>query len=245
MFGMSQASTRVHLTQSTSLDLLQTIAITRRYDSTNAKDKIYGVLGLANDAERMVPHPDYSQTVLQNYVNLVVSTIKERGDLDVLAFASPSESPSFVPYLGQGTQNGVNPAMLHESYQLVKFRASGNYVPVFQLSQSFDALTLRGIQVDVIDGLGAHPFELSGHGIAQHGKSNSNVYMDDETSFEAIWRSLLGGPGLKTPNRPFHSNDETALRGLLAEKLCSAEEYVPSPVISFLLLRGLQLVFKY
>lgn len=76
-----------------------------------------------------------------------------------------------------------------------------------------------------IDGLGAHHFELQGHGIYYDIQSQRNIYGGETAIFDAIWRALLAGPGAKQPNKPVHSTVENVLRHLFAEKICAAEEY--------------------
>lgn len=53
--------------------------------ATNARDKVYGILGLLNVANPQIPI-DYGKDVIDTYRNTVLSLFKATGRLDVLAF---------------------------------------------------------------------------------------------------------------------------------------------------------------
>jgi hypothetical protein len=144
-FELGKAVHRSQLLEWDSLDLLQVIGHTKMYLATNDQDKIYRTLGLAIDADRMVPRPNYSHSALQTYAQLLTSTIEQRGDLDVLAFTKKYSAPSFMPTFDVGFLNEINPAMSHKSVPLMDFAASKSYKPSFALSDDFSTLTLKGL----------------------------------------------------------------------------------------------------
>jgi hypothetical protein len=187
-----------------------------QYHATNDKDKLYGILSLAVNADRMVPRPDYSQSTLQIYCKLVASTIKERGNLDVLSLVAGMPSPSFMPCFSVRTIKGMNPALTDQSFSLMDFQASKDYLPDFQLSD-FLTFTSKGVHIDTIDSLGASHWDLEGHGVAQQGDSRHSIYDHDTGSFDAIWRSLLAGPARIFGEFSWHSTSELVFRALFAE----------------------------
>lgn len=67
------------------MTLLQALYRTGMSLSSEPRDKIYAVLNLAQDGDKIVPQPDYSLSIRDIYKQLVVSMVKQTHRLDVLS----------------------------------------------------------------------------------------------------------------------------------------------------------------
>lgn len=69
--------------------------------STDARDLIYGVLGLARDFNLLCPRPDYTASVATVYAEYVKAQIQEYKNLDVVCYGRPgriqAQLPTWVP----------------------------------------------------------------------------------------------------------------------------------------------------
>ncbi|KAI0006988.1 heterokaryon incompatibility protein-domain-containing protein [Xylariaceae sp. FL0662B] len=64
--------------------ILELAQLARASKATNPRDKIYGLLGLASDAENVAP--DYSIRPREAYLDLALSTIDRTGSLEILNY---------------------------------------------------------------------------------------------------------------------------------------------------------------
>lgn len=69
------------------LDLLTVLLTSRSSLASDPRDKVYGILGLAFDASRIIPIPDYTVSTEQVYRRLVPSCVAEYNNLEVMCFA--------------------------------------------------------------------------------------------------------------------------------------------------------------
>ena len=80
-------SSRVDLQQNQKPSFMNTVIMCRMSESTDPRDKIYGILGLAAEFElggQVIHKPDYSRTVAEVYMTATASVIRSRGDLACL-----------------------------------------------------------------------------------------------------------------------------------------------------------------
>jgi hypothetical protein len=54
--------------------------------SSEPRDKIYAVINLVKDGEKIVPHSNYSLSAQKIFTQLVVDMVKQTGRLDILSF---------------------------------------------------------------------------------------------------------------------------------------------------------------
>lgn len=152
-------------------NILQKIYITGKSLASDGRDKIYAVLGLACDARRLVQTPDYSLPVEESHKKFAASWVKEYHSLKFLSLASlpvyPRKKdlplPSWTPDWGHrhaATLNStIRPATITN--------ASRGKLAHADFSLGLDTLTVRGVCVDVIEGMrysiwGART-EMAGH----------------------------------------------------------------------------------
>lgn len=74
-------------------NLLQTIYATGKASATDDRDKIYGVLGLAQDAVALIGTPNYHQSLEQVYKGFCASFLKEYKSLEFLSLAGQPVFP--------------------------------------------------------------------------------------------------------------------------------------------------------
>ena len=80
-------SSRVELRQTKKPSFMHTVAMCRNSESTDPRDKIYGILGLAAEFElsgQATYNPDYSQTAAKVYMTATAFVIRSRADLACL-----------------------------------------------------------------------------------------------------------------------------------------------------------------
>lgn len=81
-------------------DLLHSIYITGKSSATDKRDKVYGVLGLAYDAERVIRTPKYCLSTEEVYKSFAVSWVREYATLEFLSLAGlPGLAKSFPSFM--------------------------------------------------------------------------------------------------------------------------------------------------
>ncbi|KAF2744285.1 heterokaryon incompatibility protein [Sporormia fimetaria CBS 119925] len=200
----------------TLLQLLSKLFVDARMRSTDPRDTIYGILGLAVDAGKLGIHPDYTsaQTVNVLYTR-VAKKIISNGDLSLFSFAQYPKNrklptmPSWVP----DWTSTLKPTFVEQysSDYIVLFSASGRDATVEVLAtDDIFILRLRGYHVDEVEEVAGIWEGAQGHGIgAQHeqylnyfaqvrllcllsGHKNKPIYPTAERRTEALWRIPVG-----------------------------------------------------
>ena len=69
------------------VSLLDLFAICCSLNATDARDKVYGMLGLVKDGEALLIQPDYSATTVQAYTRATHAIIEANGNLDSLYYS--------------------------------------------------------------------------------------------------------------------------------------------------------------
>jgi hypothetical protein len=84
-----------------SLSLLSLLIMTRRFEVTDPRDKIYGLLSVASDLDKLKIEPNYSNSVKDVYIDVTHRLINTMGSLKVLGFVETLKHdeglPSWVP----------------------------------------------------------------------------------------------------------------------------------------------------
>ena len=119
------------------LDLLVTFYVNVRprsqLRSTNPRDKIYSLLGIASDAEQLKIVPDYSKSVEEVYTD-AAGKILSLGKLELLHYVHPQnpKMPSWVPDWERAKRH-ITP---YEFRELDKPFSADTTIPAFQSGQS-------------------------------------------------------------------------------------------------------------
>jgi len=135
------------------LDLLQTLAKYRDFESTDPKDKVYGLLGLVQTSNgKPMVDIEYKKSLREVYLDVALMAIKSSGNLAVLSYVKHGEIdehevdiPSWVPRWDTSTEV----MMLHS--KALSWSSCGRHaVADFSLT-STGGLNLRGIYYDSIE----------------------------------------------------------------------------------------------
>ncbi|RYN88323.1 hypothetical protein AA0119_g11946 [Alternaria tenuissima] len=166
--------------------------LVRGAKATDARDKVYGILGLLDPAISADLAPDYSLSDQEVYKNFMKSVIKRSGRLDEIAYVGTHVEKaweSWVPDLRL-------PFGRHHIRYLRSRSASGNEpmkVRFVEQGKNSTLLVCSGLQVDVVDGTAAEP--------PLHRSTQSRYALDRYGSrkSEALQQTLLMGHPIATP----------------------------------------------
>jgi hypothetical protein len=181
-------------------DILHIVETGRTLQTTDPRDKVYGLLGLMKPTLSAAIVPNYSSDSENVLLAFAVAAIKEERNLELLravdVVTSSSLLPSWVPILHR------KPRAFCIGYTFMPapvFCCSGAMKPVMTILQHIH-LQVKGILLDTIHGLGAvHEFDRREYddpslnlSIMKSGNSR-NPYGDVEAIRRALWQTLLAG----------------------------------------------------
>jgi len=209
--------------QNRTCDLLQILNLTRIYVASDPLDKIYGVLGLAKDAERIMPKPDYSLSIDRLLQSLVIAMIDSHQNLDFLSLVSlhrlPMSKPSWFPDPEVDFRNEINSSLIPKASRTIMFNAAQESTPCAQIVDDLKVLMLRGFQLDVIRDVGSASKNRQ-VGLPRISSPEITINESDKTAFSAIWRALVAGPRFSENSVTYE--DETL--GELFAMVCTARD---------------------
>ena len=166
--------------------LLETLYRSRYALSTDPKDKIYGLLGLAHDGRALIPEPNYSQSVKETYTDFSKGLIKKCFPLDLIYLRTShrgiSDSlPSWVV-----DWRDLNDALAKQGFKRIQASIKSDLSnQPDQASFSNNKLTVRGIIRGTIDGMGSAFFadgnNIMGHVVPPEGVSSVPLDFDPST----------------------------------------------------------------
>lgn len=115
---------------------------TMRFFATDPRDKVFALLGLAHECDRMEIVPDYSKNLEQIYAELAVYLISKNINMIYFNTNSPSEDhPSWVP----------DWSWLNRRWPLWSpgfYKAAGNTTQAGRFSQDLSTLTIPALLID-------------------------------------------------------------------------------------------------
>ncbi len=179
------------------LDLVQILYVTRNAACTDARDKVYGILGLAVDGESVVREPDYNLAIEEVYKKLVVSSIEVRGNMDILSLSNPydspapyasSPSPAWIPSLLSGGISAINKAVLMTKDASFLFKAALSSDPQVSVSTDLNVLSCSGYLVDFVESISDEKKRKT-----SRLRTPKSVDLTPGNTFDAICHSLLAG----------------------------------------------------
>lgn len=131
------------------LPLLVLLERTRRNMSTLRDDKVYSLLGLSSDSDRLGISPDYNLSANDLYINIATTHLKS-GDLDILNsngdlfWKSCHRIPTWVPDW---------PSYRREAAFVVEGRSlycADNHASDLEISEDSRTLRISGLEIDVV-----------------------------------------------------------------------------------------------
>ncbi|KAJ4313499.1 hypothetical protein N0V84_009376 [Fusarium piperis] len=190
------------------LHLFQKLFVNNDTMATRNRDRIYGLLGLAVDAERLTIKPDYASEDPSPIFTEVARKMIQNGRLELLSFSQfPKEHdlehlPSWVP----DWRSNLEPSYytIYESGEDHLLAASGDTKVCLEPVQDPNLLAIRGYLVDTIEEVGQRWHSSNSHALCQTHLSrvvdfcakstakNEPIYDSDERRAEAVWRVPVG-----------------------------------------------------
>lgn len=127
-------------------DLTHLLISERDKGATNARDKIYALLGISEMSTCCQFYPDYAITINELYTAVSAKLIQQSRGLRILSSSQPRYStrnlPSWVPDWSQPWRGGID--------RRDRFSASKSLEPQVQVSTDNKTLTLHGVKLDAI-----------------------------------------------------------------------------------------------
>jgi hypothetical protein len=166
--------------------------LVRGAKATDARDKVYGILGLLDPAISADLAPDYSLSDQEVYKNFMKSVIKRSGRLDEIAYVGTHVEKAWESWVPDWRL----PFGRHHIRYLRSRSASGNEpmkVRFVEQGKNSTLLVCSGLQVDIVDGTAAEP--------SLHRSTQSRYALDRYGSrkSEALQQTLLMGHPTATP----------------------------------------------
>lgn len=178
-----------------SRDLVQLLYHLRPSQSSDPKDKVYGVLGLASDGRKMVPEANYELKVEQIYAKLYQTMSIARGNLDWLTLATGANNPELPSWCADLTQQSRYVSMNTRRSVLgdvpFGFCATGDSKPQINIDPESRHCIIKGYIVDEIDGLGASQDPKAPDAELLQPSTSVSAYPTNAGILEAIWRTLV------------------------------------------------------
>ena len=92
--------TRLHMqTKAPSMNLGLLLQSSLTLDFSDPRDKVYALLSLAREKDRLALIPDYSLSTTQVYIKTILHLVNTTGKLDMLCLNTNSSNPDFVPHM--------------------------------------------------------------------------------------------------------------------------------------------------
>jgi hypothetical protein len=163
LLALQDMKKRWHSGTEHNLDVLELLELSRHTYATDAKDNVYGVLGLITPQDKQAITVDYSRTTSQIYADMTIMLIKKYQSLDLImnCFWKKNERsqdglPSWVIDYGAG-RYGQNPhpftKALHPKKNIAEFGyKAGNGTPVCIGSyKDASKLHLEAVVLEAVD----------------------------------------------------------------------------------------------
>lgn len=195
--------------------LTQLLCMDRRSFCSDPRDRIYGLLGLAED--RDVVSPGYNKPIRWVLQDIVQSLIERGKSLNVICMLPKSDKmdglPTWVPdFTASSPPRNFMSFLSKDPNTFHVFIASG-IMPFSGIQVKADVLSAKGIILDVVDGMGSAtvvsrstPSSPSSHENLQQSTTNNSRYPDKNDLLHAIWKTLVS-------SRTSHDTKATSASG--------------------------------
>ena len=176
---------------------LRVADVARDLTASNPRDNVFGILGLSDKFNTLVPTPDYNKTTTEIFTDVAISLLNLTKSLSVLEHATSTtpviNHPSWVPYWSNP------PVILFPRYN--PYCVSKTSKAIFTISPDSRELRVKGKIFDMVEelqlaDLGAYSYFSSFEKIIEGHRRSCDTgfsltkYPTGESVEEALWRSL-------------------------------------------------------
>ncbi len=196
--------------------LLDLLLQHRHCGSSDPRDKVFALCGLANDSgpNRLDVKPDYRRNKVETYTDVAKSILLKYGNLDLLSIPHPStpssvvDVPSWVPDWSLPQKQASFSARDLSGNRLFQFKASKNTKADPRFSLDDKLLSVNGIFIDQVTSVGSlHetdtetviwtkvPKQQTILNNWEHvsGARSRVQYVNGEKMLDVFWQTLIGG----------------------------------------------------
>lgn len=195
------------------------LPMVRWANSTDPRDKVFGLLSLASETADRLPKADYSCTVQELYILTVRYWLhsEQESDLTFLNHVQSSKAEHQLPYWTPNWSSPLTTAPLvsiqdykfiHTSYRTTNFRAASLSAASAQIlskfstenTSSLNLLTLKGVNLTTIDGIENDQTRGMVYDLIIGYMRKQQTYPTTTESYAYAFQAMMG---LKEPNPHF------------------------------------------
>jgi len=155
--------------------------LTSNFSSTDARDAVYGVLGLIGSGKtRPLLEPDYGKSTADVYRDSVEAAFTNFEDTNVLLYVTGDGKPSWIP-------RWDTPMLFRNPFRFGKalpWRPSGDAQPSWSIDKELNVLSLSGILIDRV--AFAEPYNETCF------CNSSTESGEGRTALRPTWQRILG-----------------------------------------------------
>lgn len=130
--------------------LLELLRLTRKYNATDPRDKVFALHGVVTDPGSIGAAVDYSKTLEEVYTDVAVHELMQKKTLFCLANAGISprpENPKLPSWVADWSHDNERKSIIAAG---AKFNADRGSPPILSISDDRKILTVRGFVFDTI-----------------------------------------------------------------------------------------------
>ncbi|KAN0089211.1 HET domain containing protein [Hyaloscypha variabilis] len=133
--------------------LLELLRLTRKYNATDARDKVFALHGVVTDPDSIGAPVDYSKSLEEVYTDVAIHGLMQRKTLFGLANAGIStypQNPNLPSWVADWSHDNERKSIIAAG---AKFNADRGHQPILSISEDRKVLTVRGFIFDTISEL--------------------------------------------------------------------------------------------
>jgi hypothetical protein len=141
------------LAQIEDWSLLELLRLTRKYNATDPRDKVFALHGVVTDPASIGGAVDYSKSLEEVYTDVAVHELMQKKTLFCLANAGIStypQNPRLPSWVADWSHDNERKTIIAAG---AKFNADGGLRPVLTISEDRKVLTVRGFVFDTVSEL--------------------------------------------------------------------------------------------